>query len=100
VAFCPIASDVPQAWAAVLRQSARMRRDRMLVRSLLKAPATDRRNTMNAAMSRRGITVLLTLACLSSAGLSACEKKTPAEKVGDKIEKAGDKIEDKLDEAN
>jgi hypothetical protein len=37
---------------------------------------------------------------LSSAALSACQRKTPAEKVGDKIENAGDKIEDKLDESN
>jgi hypothetical protein len=55
---------------------------------------------MNAAKSRRGITVLLTLACLNIAALSACRKKTPAEKVGDKIENAGDKLEDEIDEAN
>ena len=55
---------------------------------------------MTATNSRRGIAVLLLSAGLSVAALSACEKKTPAEKVGDKIEKAGDKIEDKLDEAN
>jgi hypothetical protein len=55
---------------------------------------------MNSAKSRRGVPVLLAVACLSMAALSACERKTPAEKVGDKIEKAGDKIEDKLDEAN
>ena len=55
---------------------------------------------MNAAKSRRGFQVLLAVAGLSIAALSACEKKSPAEKVGDKIENAGDKIEDKIDEAN
>jgi hypothetical protein len=34
------------------------------------------------------------------ANLSGCRKKTPAEKVGDKIENAGDKLEDEIDEAN
>jgi hypothetical protein len=34
------------------------------------------------------------------ANLSGCRKKTPAEKIGDKIENAGDKLEDEIDEAN
>jgi hypothetical protein len=37
---------------------------------------------------------------LGVSSLGGCRKKTPAEKVGDKIENAGDKIEDKVDEAN
>jgi hypothetical protein len=55
---------------------------------------------MTTAKARCGFVVLLTLGCLSSAAVSACQKKTPAEKVGDKIEHAGDEIEDELDEAN
>jgi hypothetical protein len=44
---------------------------------------------------------LVSVACaISIASVSGCRKKTPAEKVGDKIENAGDKIEDKIDEAN
>ena len=44
---------------------------------------------------------LVTIALLVGiASVSGCKKKTPAEKVGDKIENAGDKVEDKLDEAN
>ncbi len=31
------------------------------------------------------------------AGFSGCQRKTPAEKAGDKIEDVGDKVEDKLD---
>ncbi len=55
---------------------------------------------MNAAHRRRAAKLLCLSALLSVVALSACRKKTPAEKVGDKIENAGDKIEDKIDEAN
>lgn len=37
---------------------------------------------------------------LAIAGFSGCQRKTPAEKVGDKIEDVGDKVEDKLDETH
>jgi len=43
------------------------------------------------------IVIAAAVALLSTA---ACKKKTPAEKLGDKIEDVGDKIEDKIDEAN
>lgn len=55
---------------------------------------------MTAAKARCGFIILLALGCSGSAALSACERRTPAEKAGDKIEQAGDKLEDKLDEAN
>jgi hypothetical protein len=57
-------------------------------------------NLMRTDNRVRG-TVLVSLALvISIAGVSGCRKKTPAEKVGDKIENAGDKLEDKIDEAN
>lgn len=46
---------------------------------------------------RRGTLILI--ACLGLLA-TACAKKTPAEKAGNKIENAGDKLEDKIDEAN
>ena len=48
---------------------------------------------------RGALLVSLALA-ISALGIGACRKKTPAEKVGDKIENAGDKLEDEIDEAN
>lgn len=55
---------------------------------------------MRAANRCRGAFLLTLALAVGLSSLSACEKKSPAEKVGDKIENAGDKIEDKLDEAN
>jgi hypothetical protein len=55
---------------------------------------------MRAANRCRGPFLLTLAMAVSISSLAACERKTPAEKVGDKIENAGDKIEDKLDEAN
>jgi len=48
----------------------------------------------------RGAFLVSLALAVSIGGLSGCRKKTPAEKVGDKIENAGDKIEDEIDEAN
>lgn len=55
---------------------------------------------MRAANRCRGPFLVTLALAVGLASVSACRKKTPAEKVGDKIENAGDKIEDKLDEAN
>jgi hypothetical protein len=55
---------------------------------------------MRAANRCRGPFLLTVALAVGLASVSACKKKTPAEKIGDKIENAGDKIEDKIDEAN
>lgn len=55
---------------------------------------------MRATNRRRAAFVLSIAIALGLSSVSGCKKKSPAEKVGDKIENAGDKIEDKLDEAN
>lgn len=46
------------------------------------------------------ISVATFVLSLALAGFSGCQRKTPAEKAGDKIEDVGDKVEDKLDETN
>lgn len=56
--------------------------------------------SMSAANHFRGVFVVALALSVGAASVSACKKKTPAEKMGDKIENAGDKIEDKIDEAN
>jgi hypothetical protein len=48
----------------------------------------------------RGAFLVSIALAVGLASVSGCRKKTPAEKVGDKIENAGDKVEDKIDEAN
>jgi len=46
------------------------------------------------------ISVATFVLSLLVAGVTGCQRnKTPAEKLGDKIEDVGDKAEDKLDEA-
>jgi hypothetical protein len=46
------------------------------------------------------ISVATFVLSLMLAGFAGCQRnKTPAEKIGDKIEDVGDKTEDKLDEA-
>lgn len=55
---------------------------------------------MSAANHFRGLFVVVLALSVGAVSVSACRKKTPAEKVGDKIENAGDKLEDKIDEAN
>jgi hypothetical protein len=58
------------------------------------------RNVMRTNNSLRGTFLVSIALAIGIAGVSGCRKKTPAEKVGDKIENAGDKVEDKIDEAN
>ena len=55
---------------------------------------------MRAANRCRGAFLVTLALAVGLTSVSACKKKSPAEKIGDKIENAGDKIEDKLDEAN
>ena len=51
--------------------------------------------------NRLRATFLASLAlAIGLSSVTGCRKKTPAEKVGDKIENAGDKMEDSIDEAN
>jgi hypothetical protein len=77
-----------------------------LVRGLLKAhlPQANRgkgeQTVMRTNTRLRGAFLVSIALAAGIAGASGCRKKTPAEKVGDKIENAGDKIEDKIDEAN
>ncbi|MFT3921318.1 MAG: hypothetical protein QM778_02160 [Myxococcales bacterium] len=46
------------------------------------------------------ISVATFVLSLALAGFAGCQRKTPAEKVGDKIEDVGDRIEDKVDESH
>jgi hypothetical protein len=55
---------------------------------------------MRAANRCRGAFLFTIALAVGLSSVSACRKKTPAEKFGDKIENAGDKIEDEIDEAN
>jgi hypothetical protein len=52
---------------------------------------------MSPSAARIGVATFVL--SLMVAGFAGCQRKTPAEKVGDKIEDVGDKIEDKVDEA-
>lgn len=43
---------------------------------------------------------IVRLSVVATLALAACEKKTPAEKLGDKVEDLGDKAEDVADKAD
>jgi hypothetical protein len=52
---------------------------------------------LNMSIARSASLSMLAIAALA---LGACEKKTPAEKMGDKVEDLGDKAEDVADKAD
>jgi hypothetical protein len=54
---------------------------------------------MQTETIRKGISTLLTVAVLATAGTTmlACERKGPAEKAGEKIDRAADNISDAVD---
>src|SRR5688572_21495111 len=69
-----------------------------LVRNLLFMCDEGENMTRRRTVTLTNLVVIAAAAALLST--AACKKKTPAEKLGDKIEDVGDKIEDKADEAN